>query len=180
MWETNQARKKYIGNFILDVRFASVASTEPVTLTEVKAYANIDFPDWDVLIEQTMITAAREAVEEYCNISLVEKSVVALIQVESDQLLPYGPIKATPVMVIKDEAGVVTTSAVKRGLDFVHILTPGVYQVEYDTGYESVPKALKQAIMAKVLAGFENRGDKVVQKYDSIFKQLATPYMHKL
>jgi hypothetical protein len=165
---------------IFDVQFSNVSSIEPVTIDEVKAYANIDYPDWDVLIEQTLITAARETLEGYCNISVVDKTVTALIQVENGQLLPYGPVKSTPAIIIKDEAGNVVNSVKTRGLNFLQVITPGIYTVQYAAGYTVVDKSLKQAICAKVLASFENRGDKVVEHYDSIFKQLAAPYMRKL
>lgn len=172
-------KRSIVDNRVIDVVFSNVSNTLPVTITEVKSYANIDYPDWDVLIDQTLIKAACEALEGYCNISVIDKTVTALIEVDTDQELPYGPVKSTPAIIIKDEQGNVLTGVQTRGLNFIHVITPGIYNVQYAAGYTTIDKSLKQAICAKVLAGFENRGDKVVQHYDSVFRQLANPYMRK-
>lgn len=176
------ARANQISDRVLDTEFTygDDPVVEPVTLAEVKAYANIDYPDWDALIEQTMIIAAREWVETYCGVSVISRFVKALISVYVSQELPYGPVKNLQTIIVKDEQGNTVTAPTLRGLNFVHLMDRGVYTVEYEAGFVSVPKAIKQGICAKVLAGFENRGDKVVNDYDAIARALVKPYTRKL
>ena len=43
----------------LDIRYASQVATEPITLAEAKAWMQIDFNDWDSVIQNELIPAAR-------------------------------------------------------------------------------------------------------------------------
>jgi hypothetical protein len=60
---------------------------EPITLDLAKEQLRVDYPDEDDLIE-SMITAAREAVEDYTRLAFVERAVVAIF----DRFPPFDPI----------------------------------------------------------------------------------------
>jgi hypothetical protein len=43
----------------LDIRYPFSVATEPITLAEAKAWLQIDFSDWDTLLTNELIPAAR-------------------------------------------------------------------------------------------------------------------------
>jgi len=53
---------------------SSYVFTEPVTLAEAKAWCLVDYTDDDTLI-QSIITYSRKAIESFCNISIVPKTI---------------------------------------------------------------------------------------------------------
>jgi hypothetical protein len=48
----------------LDIRYSFSVATEPITLAEAKAWMQIDFSDWDTLITNELIPAARNESEK--------------------------------------------------------------------------------------------------------------------
>jgi uncharacterized phiE125 gp8 family phage protein len=67
-------------NGVLDVKeeYPLYGYTEPLTLADAKSYMKIDFNDEDTLIT-TLITSAREQLESYLGLSLVEKNLTVQI-----------------------------------------------------------------------------------------------------
>jgi len=62
---------------IIDVSKDEISYTplvEPITLAQAKAWCLIDFTDDDTLIT-SLITQSRKAIENYCNISIVPKTI---------------------------------------------------------------------------------------------------------
>lgn len=78
-------------NRIIDIRRVEGSVTEPVTLTQAKAHLIITFTDDDTLIT-SLITQARKAIEEYCAISIVAKTVTLTAFLYKCWELPYGPV----------------------------------------------------------------------------------------
>ena len=48
----------------LDIRYPFSVATEPITLDEAKAWLQIDFSDWDTLLTNELIPAARNESEK--------------------------------------------------------------------------------------------------------------------
>lgn len=78
-------------NRIIDIKRVEGAVTEPVTLTQVKAHLIITFTDDDTLLT-SLITQARKAIEEYCSISIVPKTITLSAFLYTCNELPYGPV----------------------------------------------------------------------------------------
>ena len=77
-------------------------ATEPVTVAEVKAYLQLDATAYDTVLE-VFITAARQMIENYCNVSLVPKEIWAQIRNQSDRAfpLPFSPIESVEAVLFK-------------------------------------------------------------------------------
>ena len=60
----------------LDIRYSSTVATEPITLAEAKAWLQIDFSDWDTLLTNELIPAARIESEKASGMLYVERNVV--------------------------------------------------------------------------------------------------------
>lgn len=189
---------------ILDIQMTETGD-EPVTTTEAKLQLIIDFTDDDTLIGN-LITAARAAIENYCNISLITKTIVLTVDVRSRFELPYGPIQ-TEGLTVKVQKEVTANVPVYEsaegwnltGVQFKTFYpayfgagditvnsryaypdtdcgTP--YKITYTAGYEEVPFDLKQAILAQVAWLYENRGDQEKQGLSPQAEGLALKYRH--
>lgn len=149
-------------NRVLDVLFDD-EGTEPVTLADVKAQARIETDDEDALLN-SYITAARQMIEGYLNVSLVERVVTAnLLNELGDIYLPYGPIGEITSFV-QDHApeDKIDADIYKlRGQQFKRISTAfdDSITVTYTVGYATVPQYLKVAVLQQVAFMYENRGD---------------------
>jgi uncharacterized phiE125 gp8 family phage protein len=174
-------------NFIRDIQFTSESSpglVEPVTLAEVKNYmrlegftdelastSDVSFETDDDLLE-ILITASRERLEKYTNLSFVPKEFrVVLTNGAGYQELPYGPIgDVTGIYEESDDdySTNIVADAVFVGNEFKQLKTPNYCNmtIDYSAGYgrgdtPPLPKALKLAIMADVLYHYEHRGDEM-------------------
>lgn len=135
-------------------------ATEPVTLAEAKRWLQVDFTDDDALITD-LITAARETIEQYTNLALVDKTVTADAQstCTGDVMrLPFA-LKATEVSVtdLETEETLAADEYTLRG-NVLRVSYKGNYSLSY-TLTPVVPKALKEAILAEVAQRYKNRGD---------------------
>jgi len=173
----HHARENLQGsNKVIDVVFTyALPVVEPVTLAEVNAYMKVDYPDEDDLIEDDLIKEAREWVEVACGISVIARTVTAIISVLNRQELPYGPVAS--ITNVKDATGtIITTGFTFEGTQFPRLLGSGLYKVTYQAGYAPLPKPLKIAIMARVLADYEHRGDVDAAGYSKIAWKHAKQY----
>lgn len=77
---------------------------EPVSLDLLKTHLAIDADStiWDDLLSQDL-SAAREEVEEYCGISIVETQISVRWEELTTHELPYGPVKS--ITSVKDKDG---------------------------------------------------------------------------
>lgn len=90
-------------NKIIDIKFSSPGS-EPFTVDEAKEDLKIDFTDDDTVLTR-LIKASRKAVENYCSVSLIARTVTLTIDFEEEFELPYGPI------------GTITSVKIRTGTD---------------------------------------------------------------
>lgn len=65
--------------------------TEPITLSEAKSWMQIDFNDWDTLIEDELIPAARIASEKVSGMLYVERDVTISNNKKDERIYPIGP-----------------------------------------------------------------------------------------
>lgn len=65
--------------------------TEPITLSEAKAWMQIDFTDWDTLIETDLIPKARIDSEKASGMLYVERNVEIQNNKRDERIYPYGP-----------------------------------------------------------------------------------------
>jgi uncharacterized phiE125 gp8 family phage protein len=149
-------------------------SSEPVTLTEVKAQCHIDGTDFDTELN-IYIKAARVFVEEYCGIKLVAQTCVLRCSSFCDFVdLPIAPISAVSSITYLDSSGVEQTlstdvyEAVLIGLDptirlKINQSWPSIrcvsdaIRVTVSTGYSTVPEPIRAAIMLLVSAWNDSR-----------------------
>lgn len=178
---------------IIEIKRAFADSAaEPVTLAEAKAWMKITFSDEDSIVTE-LITACRQQVEEYCNISLIERDVVAIAELNPPNdrsriefRFPYGPlVQGEPIVVSKmkcDGSGydvmVLDTDYYIIGdVDAILVVnTPGIYKVEYATGFDAIPALIKQGIKTEVANWYENRGDVSGNGMSEMTKRKVQPY----
>lgn len=145
---------------------------EPVSLVDTKGFLRIagSVDDADVT---KLIKAAREWVEKMTGLSLIPRVVSCTVQVNEFVELPYGPVTST----IANSSDSTVLYPVTKG-SFPLFNQYGEYDVLYSTGYtpENIPENLKFAIICRVGATYENRGDKDEQNYSQMAKTYYRPY----
>lgn len=158
--------------------------TEPVSLADAKAHIRVDFTDDDVQI-LAMITAARQAIEDYCHISLVRKTITLTLEaaesIRSNYAqpyqvrpnfnqfeLPYGPIISVDMVTSLDNNG---SSVIACTLNQDYFLTGVAFKtikilnaftnniLVYTAGYAALPGPLRLAILNEIAYRYELRGD---------------------
>lgn len=77
-------------------------ATEPVTVDEVKEYLQLEGTAYDNVME-IFITASRQMIENYANVSLVAKEIRAQIRNPNYNAfpLPYPPIESVEQLIFK-------------------------------------------------------------------------------
>jgi uncharacterized phiE125 gp8 family phage protein len=140
-----------------------------LTLTQLKAHLNITYTDDDTYLTD-LIAATRAALEQFCNISLVEKTITLLADLYCERELPYGPITTLTSASLKTDTGTYTAQVantdyeldgITGGFQVFRPLVSGRWKLEYTAGYDSakVPKDL--ILDHKRIAGYcyEHKGD---------------------
>jgi len=75
----------------LDIKYSYQVATEPITLAEAKSWMQIDFSDWDTLIEDELIPAARIESEKASGMLYVERDVEIQNNKRDQRIYPIGP-----------------------------------------------------------------------------------------
>jgi hypothetical protein len=78
----------------VDIRYNYQVATEPITLAEAKAWLQIDFSDWDTLLTNTLIPAARIESEKASGMLYVQRNVVVTDNKTEQRIYPIGPFVA--------------------------------------------------------------------------------------
>lgn len=135
--------------------------TEPVTLSEAKAWMRVDYSDDDALIT-SMIKSARQSLENFLNVALVDKSVVMDVTTtsETDNVrLPFADnIYEIAVTDIDDDEAIDAANYKVRG-NGVKIGFDGYFSITYDIYVDEAPEAIKEAIKMEVAERYANRGE---------------------
>lgn len=167
------------------VKIVQDVSVEPVTLAEVKAWSQID-ADYahDDTSLQLMIGSAREKLENYSNLAFGVKTLEAQFTGGYFQL-PYGPAGTILSFFNVGEDPYADTEYTLHGLTFKSMCIGSVtsyewfypigggypvlwnyyeryplntYNVIYTTGYTTLPRLLKEALLIQVDYDLKVRG----------------------
>ena len=178
-------------NYVLHTSFTEAEDLiEPVLLTEMKTYLRIS-PDEtfnDALVTQ-LIKTARQQLEGYLNISLVDKTVTARLQNEIGYMqLPYSAPSITITEVTDDDDNVIDSDNYKLKGNMLSVYsTPtainnfysgcSIATVVYDVAYpDGLPEHYKTAIMQQVSWLYERRGDEMDRALSPLVKISLKPY----
>jgi hypothetical protein len=151
-------------NSLLSISFVETG-TEPVTLVEVKAEAKIGYADEDTLI-MARIKQCRKAMEKYTGLSLVTKTVTAVVQnSKGNWEFVYGPLQSFTSMA--DKQGTVITSTGYKiypgntGFPWLESPTSDYLTLVYEAGYTAVtiPDDLKLDLIRLIVYMIRHRGD---------------------
>lgn len=147
-------------NYLNNIEIVNDAVTEPLSLTEAKAWLKINFSTEDALIS-SLITSVRVWLEQFTGKTLTSKKYTAYITVNDygyDFDLPYGPVNSITEVYDKDAESVVDTANYELYGGKLRINYNGEFKVTYTAGYGSCPDALVQD-MKRILAwSYQNRG----------------------
>jgi uncharacterized phiE125 gp8 family phage protein len=156
-------------------------TSEPISLTEVKEYLKVDSSADDALIG-TLITAARQWVENHCSLALLPQTVLQVWDgLNDDMFLARSPLRSVSAITYLDTGGTVQTlSATVYDVDGIGLPprlfrkygqtwpatqdTPGSASAIFTAGYDasaSVPAAIKTAMMLTIADMYDNRTDYV-------------------
>jgi len=75
----------------LQIVYNYQVTTEPITLAEAKAWLQIDFNDWDSLLTNELIPAARIESEKASGMLYVERNVTVTNNKRAERIYPIGP-----------------------------------------------------------------------------------------
>lgn len=185
---------------IIYSKVTTAPSAEPVTSTEAKLHLKVDHTTDDTLIT-ILIQAAREAVEQHTNRSLITQTRTIKMDTFpiSDTIsLPNGPLSSVTSVKYYDTSEVQQTLSstlywtdstsniprivVKTSWPAIYDM-PNAVEIVYITGYgasgSSVPQPLKQAILLIIGHLYENREQVGDIKYELPFgaSVLMSPYV---
>lgn len=188
----------------LQVRIKTDLTTEPVTATEAKLFCKVTGTTEDDLFT-ILIKSSRQALEEYTQSSFAEKTIHATwVTMPEDYLfeLPYGPIISVDHVYWVDEEGTEEEAVLNDDYTvfgdqdaIVKVSTmwtsglknTNTVRIEYTAGYghtntETLPAALKMAILKQIVTDYELREDIAVGSaiLTNNSKSLAAPYRKKL
>ncbi len=157
-------------------RVTAQPASEPITLTEAKAWLKVDGTDEDTLIT-SLITSARIACENYAGLSFITQTrVVKLDRFCGDLVLPYGPVDPDEIEVtyvdeddtdqtfdpanyyIDVQSGVAKLRVNDSGWPNTNRTLNNVV-VTYQTGQATASELVKLAIKKRLAFDYEKRGD---------------------
>lgn len=145
--------KAYVTNA---VRTDDNTGSEPVTVAQMKTHLQLEGTAFDAILEP-LITAVRQSIENYCNVSLVPKQLVVTIRSNGTNpfALPFPPVGTISSVYFKPCRGGIFRewSLGEAGADYVEFDTgmiepddTGYYRVTYTTtanGLEAFSTAIK-------------------------------------
>lgn len=135
---------------------------EPVTLQEAKDYMKVDTGTIDDQIITDLIITAREQVEDYTGISIIHRSVTAVIKNTNGGIyLPYCPFISMLSIVDADGNTIDTDDYTLSGELFKQLIDPhdDRMTLTYTAGYGIPPQKFITAIKQQVFFLYQNRGE---------------------
>jgi uncharacterized phiE125 gp8 family phage protein len=160
------------------VKIASMI--EPVDLDRLKSYVQIRSNTHDNLLNE-LLTEAREEVEKFLCVSLVDTQITVRWEEMETEELPYGPGRS--LVSVKDKDGSDVSHEVEGLIgDFISIKADRseATVIKYVAGYlDSIPKPIALSIMKLVVDHFEERKGIVLQTSSSLpnnWKTTCRPY----
>ncbi|MCF2517130.1 phage head-tail connector protein [Dyadobacter sp. CY351] len=137
---------------------------EPVTLEEFKSHVQVSYESQDQLLE-TLLVSARQQIEKFLCVSLVETLITIRWEQLTRQPLPYGPVNEIISVADKSDTTIDLGGYTLEGQigDFMKIKadrsepTVITYRAGYGVDATDVPEDLRLAIMKKATDDFEFR-----------------------
>lgn len=160
---------RYEDNHIYDALFDETGATEIMTLTELKTHLQITYTDDDTYLT-ALIKACRQAVERFCNISLVTKTVTILGDFSCEFELPYGPVTTFTSASLKTSTGTYTAQTsntdyevdgIANGFQVFKPFICGRWKLVYTAGFSTLSTMQDLILDCKRICGYcyENKGD---------------------
>ena len=162
---------------------------EPLTVAEVKNYLRLegfiddqeslstDFDDDNTLIAD-LITSARVRMEEFTGLSFVPKTwEIEFTNYAGWFEIPFGPVNS--INSLKDSNGDTIAAADYEFSNSLRIIKEPTWSemvLNYDAGYTTLPKGLKEAMYKEVAYRYINRGDINVDGLSREAQNLASPF----
>lgn len=151
----------------------TAATSEPVTLEEVKAQGIVDHTDDDDLIER-LIATARDHVEHYCGVRFASQTVETKCDCFADlRRLPEAPVSSVTSITYVDVAGATQTLqtdvyelrkdglepsiALKYGQVWPTVQPGSRITVTAVVGYDAAPEAVSHAMLMLVATWYSQR-----------------------
>ncbi len=163
---------RYEDNMIHDTQFDETGAVEVLTLTQLKAHLQITYIDDDTYLTD-LIPATRQAIERFCNISLVSKTVTVLADYYREQELPFGPVATFTSASLKTATNTYTAQTantdyevdgIAGGFQIFRPFSVGRYKLIYTAGFAAagVPKDI--ILDHKRICGYcyQNKGDQAL------------------
>lgn len=170
-------------NTVYSSRLDSI-DAEPIDLATAKAWLKVDFSTDDTLIT-ALISVARDQVEQYTGCTLGNRTVYTIVQMDGIKgfELPFGPVQSITsveqVGILGGDATVITSYTEIGGAgDFVNINTGrcGQFIIEYSVGWDTLPAALRDAVLFQLTYLYEHRGDEDIEGFSSTAKLACKGY----
>lgn len=162
----------------------TVDASEPVSLSDMKAYLKVDYSDDDDEITE-LIKVARKTVEGYISRKIGSQTLKATwTKYHQTTRLPYAPINSVTTVKTVDQDTLTTltedTDYFVQADEYLEFSSAGSTGLEviYTAGYTTVPDSLLVAIKRLVAKMYEFRGDDVepIMCMDAITKSILSSY----
>ena len=167
------------------LRVVTAATAEPVTLVEAKAHLRVTHSADDALITR-LLTAAREWVEAETGVALAAAEYVWSPERTGTYAwrpsLPLWPVTLSEVTYWDGEARVAIEADEYLLEDSRGVLTLGTHsdpRIGFATVPDSIPEALKTAILLRVQADYEASPEDA-DKFRAAAGQMAFPFRRNL
>ncbi len=176
----------YSGDLMSDdysssLRLVTAPITEPVTLTQAKAFMRVEHTADDVAIT-TAITAARQSAEHYLRFLLLPQTWEYSVANPSDNTLrlPVGPAQSIASITLLNEAGTSSTMNAANyrlsvsGFSVLFVNAPLIekltvqYSASSYANVAAIPAMIVQGILHHVAVMMENRDGAVALPVQSI------------
>lgn len=173
-----------ISNNVLFVNRDETVATEPVTLDQAKQWLKMESISDDNDVISALITNARDWLEKYCGITLVQRDVSTTVEIKNRLELPLGPVDKSTIVVTDSKGDTVDSPVLTgSGIGFILINGYGQFNIDYTAGYETIPAALILAMKQYITYAYEHRGDGLSEDrkdYAYEARRTAFPYKRNL
>lgn len=152
--------------------------SEPITLTQAKAWLRVTHDDEDAIIN-ALITAARQKCEGYCGKGFVSRTVTAIVRNDLGNIrLPYGPVESVTNVYDIDGNELASGDYNITGVADKRLGYPmsDYVKVVYTAGYSSLPQQFKTAILTQLAWMYTHRGDEDINLIAPDTKAILSPH----